>query len=460
MSKNISAGDFFFPGQDLGMAYLEPPPPPIVRGTVSRVRQIAASENEVLNRKMRRRMEDRWRWPKTPPVFETLSTVVLGEDVTFGKRRVQIGNRTILSAAAGDRVWKSVLKKIDADEECALNRAFAKRRARRFRPVAVSSAADETPFAIDMRNGVNFYHFLTEALPQLALISRINSRAPIFMHMPVLANMNGFVTAFVADLFPDTAARVTFTDQPRKYAQARFVYNHRHYLYQVSDARVAAEFAKLDPDDAWHMFGADRRSRRLLLLRSTYDTGMRILREHVLNLLAERGIAGTSRRIWIARDLSRSNPRPTLGEDVLLKELKDREFDTVYLERMSPLEQIANIHAAKQIVGSHGAAFAHMLFAAPDASVVEVATPQTQIHRWGDFLGNAHVGGCRYTTVFGDVEGGHDRDNVVAIKHGLVGVQIGAAARRAILNAVDRHTAPSERRAVAEQSKATPFTPH
>lgn len=440
------------------MAYLEPPPPPIVAGNVARVRQVAASEDEIVNRKMRRRMEDRWRWPKKPPVFETHSAVVLGDDVTFGQRKVHIGNRMVLSAAAGDRVWKSVLKKMNAAQERALNEEFRDRRALPSNPLEIGAASDDIPFAIDMRNGVNFYHFMTEALPQLALISQIDSRAPIFMHLPVLSNLKGFVRKFVEGVFPKEAPRINFTDKSRRYAQVRFVFNHRHFLYQVGDPRIDKALAALEPDDPWSSIAADRRSRKFLL-KNTYDTGMKALRRHVLKMIGQQDLTRRPNRIWIGRDLSRSNPRPNDGEDILLAELSARDFEVVYLERMSPLEQIATISSANQIIGPHGAAFAHMMFARETASVIEIATPQVQIHRWGDFLGNAHVSSCRYSTVFADVQGADNVANVPPITDGLRGIKIGEAARGEILNLVDGFVSQADAEHALGTSKSRAHSP-
>ena len=217
--------------------------------------------------------------------------VVLGENVTFGQRKVLVGDKLILSAAAGDRVWKSVLNKLAGDQEDALNREFKDRRALPFQPLRMAVAAADVPFAVDMRNGFNFYHFLTESLPQLALIAEIDSPAPIIMHMPVLSHLKGFVTAFVRDLFPDIADRVSFTDEPRRYAQVRFVYNNRHSLYQIRDPQADRTLALLDPNDPWRDLGSDRDSRKFLL-KSTYDTGMKALRQRVLDLVRKSGLTG------------------------------------------------------------------------------------------------------------------------------------------------------------------------
>ena len=85
------------------------------------------------------------------------------------------------------------------------------------------------------------------------------------------------------------------------------------------------------------------------------------------------------------------------------------------------------MNAARVIVSAHGAFFANMMFAHPDAHVIEIGSVQTQFHRWGDFLGNAHVARCRYSVVFADLAQ-QDPSVIPPITEGLIGVQVGRTA--------------------------------
>ena len=452
MVRSFTADDFHFPARDAGLAYTAAPAPVLIRRPPARVRQFARSETPALNRRMRSRMEDRWRWPTNPPVFETLSAVMRADDLAMGQRKMFLDGRILLSAAAGDRVWKSVLNTLDAEAEAALNEAFARERGRAFAGLPVADAAgDDLPFVLDMRNGYNFYHFLTELMPQLALVAEQPSGAPIHVHLPVRQALASFPAAFIDAVYPALRRRIRFTDQPHAYGPARIVYNHRHYLYQAGDAQVAEALAPLPPDDPWHALSSQRAARKFLLT-STYDSGMRLLRRHVLDRIGETGAGeGAPARIWIGRDPASpgTNPRENQGEEALLDALAERGFQTVYLERMPPLEQMATIARAEAIVAPHGAAFAHMLFARRDATVIEIATPQTQLHRWGDFLGNAHVAQCRYCTVFADTVEGGAEDEVPAITEGLKGIAIGPAARAQVLDLLDSFHADAPDHAAA-----------
>ena len=421
------------------MAYTSQRGEVLTRRAASRVRQMPASDNALMTSKMRRRIDPRWKSPTNPPVFETLSSVVRATDVMVKKRKITVGGKLILSAAAADRLWRAVLNKLDDKAEAKLNSEFAdRRRAATHEMNVVEDPADDSPFVVDMRNGYNFYHFLTEVLPQLALISRIDSSAPIFVHMPHISDMKAFVPTFVRQIYPQLFERIRFTDTKVRHDTARLVYNHRHYLYQSSDRAIGAALSDLPSDDPWHTLGSDRPSRKFLL-KSTFDTGMRQLRADALDRLADLPQHDTPRRFWIGRDPENPNfkKRLNFGEAELIAELQRRDFHVLYMEKLSPLEQIAAINSAEMVVAPHGAAFAHMMFARRQALMLEIGTSQTQLHRWGDFLGNAHVAGCAYSTVFADVEGHGAVDAAPSIETGHHGIHIGDTATHRILDHVD-----------------------
>ena len=136
-----------------------------------------------------------------------------------------------------------------------------------------------------------------------------------------------------------------------------------------------------------------------------------------------------ARRIFVVRDPQNEaiNQRRFLGQDALWDRLRVLGFEKVYFERLSPLEQVATMNAAEVVVSAHGAFFANMMFADPGAHVIEIGSIQTQFHRWGDFLGNAHVANCRYSVVFADLAQA-DPSVVPPITDGLIGVRVGKTA--------------------------------
>ena len=90
------------------------------------------------------------------------------------------------------------------------------------------------------------------------------------------------------------------------------------------------------------------------------------------------------------------------GEDLLFDHLKLFGFEYVVFENLSPLEQVALMANAEMMISYHGAGFTNMLFANPDAYVVEIGTLQTAQARWGDFWPLANAAQCRYVNFFAD----------------------------------------------------------
>tara|TARA_R110002072_G_scaffold19365_2_gene71789 strand:- start:2597 stop:3364 length:768 start_codon:yes stop_codon:yes gene_type:complete len=91
------------------------------------------------------------------------------------------------------------------------------------------------------------------------------------------------------------------------------------------------------------------------------------------------------------------------GEDLLFDHLKLFGFEYVVFENLSPLEQIAAMANAEMMISYHGAGFTNMLFASPDAYVIEIGTLQTAQFRWGDFWPLANASQCRYVSFFADL---------------------------------------------------------
>lgn len=390
------------PGSDGGMIYETRPEAIVSRVRSAKVRQIAACQDEAASRYVSRRIETRWRWPVDPPVFRISSGMVIMRGAEYRNNGLRIRGNWVLSGAAGDRVCaRSMLSMSSGEIEAEAEAMTAARTGDAIR-VRDSSrpVSDKLPFAVDLRNGYNFYHFLTEGLPQIAVISRQESKAPIHVHMPRLADLKGFVGRFIDTIFPELTPRIVFTDERTTYDRVRAVYQHRHYLYQVDDPGVADEIARLDPDDPWQDLSI-RPGSRGFVAKSSLDDGQLILAEAAQAQLTKAGTRDWPERVLVMRDPDAgARDRPDENAEPFVRDMTDLGFQVLYMERLSPLEQISLWNRARMIVSPHGAAFAHMIFSRPDNEVIEIGTPQTQAHRWGDFLQNAHVSRCRYTTIF------------------------------------------------------------
>lgn len=424
------AKTLFQPGADAGLVYDQRPEYIVKPARAAKVRQIAACDDDTANRLVTRRIEPRWRWPTAPLVFQIASPLVVLTNAQYQQNGVRVGGRFLLSGAAGNRVWNRFATKddqFDQQAEADLVEAL-KSDARVLSRHPGDPVPPDLPFAVDFRNGYNFYHFITEGMPQLAVIARADSKAPIHIHLPKLADLRGFITGFIETIYPQLKDRIEFMQGRVNYDAVRAVYQHRHYLYQVDDPQVRAQIAKAPADDPWHNLSAMPVSRGFVV-KNSFDDGQAMLAADVREKVTASARMEWPERILILRDTQNgARSRHDERSKEFQGAMSDLGFETIYLERLSPIDQMALWSQAKIIVSPHGAAFGHMFFASPDTEVIEIGTPQTQRHRWGDFLQNAHVSRCRYTTIYSDVSRaglGAEAVDVIAppIGDGLLGIR-------------------------------------
>lgn len=132
------------------------------------------------------------------------------------------------------------------------------------------------------------------------------------------------------------------------------------------------------------------------------DSNLRRLRARALRAIEGKDFSHLPRRFWVGRQTGRSRERPLGGQTDLIEMLQPFGFEQVLFEGLTPLEQIALMANAEMMISHHGAGFANMLFANPQATVIQLGTLQTARYRWGDFHAVANVSGCRYVSFFAD----------------------------------------------------------
>lgn len=430
---------FFVPGRDPGLSYVEAPDWIMRRVPGARVRQIAASDHPEVQERIERRLDPRWTTPGQNATFEFSTVPVVLQQAGHRGSYASAGGKWILNAAAGDRVLEKYLASNPGmPAERQVNRLFAE--ARETGPAQLPvwhGRVSDLDVVIECRNQHNFYHFLSEALGKLSHFAGMRHRPRITFQCRK-GEVRGFLMRFVEALYPELAGRVAFVDGQIASGRVLAPYNHRHYLYQVPDPRADAEVAcAAATDEWWGRIGAHR-PRRKFVSKNSFDGSLRLLRERGLSLLDRSAVAALPSRIIVSRDPGQgARDRGMEGADALAEALAPHGFVEVFFERMSPLEQIASMQAADIMVAGHGAGFANMVFSRPDAHVIEIGTAQTQAHRWGDFLPNAHVSGCTYTTIFADISG--DAPEVVpAMTEGHRGIRIGRRALDAVVEQVQR----------------------
>ena len=79
------------------------------------------------------------------------------------------------------------------------------------------------------------------------------------------------------------------------------------------------------------------------------------------------------RRIYISR--SRAKNRQVINESVVTNLLNNLGFQTIFLEEMSVLEQVAVFHHAEAIVAPHGSGLANLVFCSPQTKIIELFSP-------------------------------------------------------------------------------------
>lgn len=260
----------------------------------------------------------------------------------------------------------------------------------------------DTPFVVPCRNTFNYYHFLTESLPQLTLLDGMDFRGEIFFHFPnAPEKQRPFARAFAEALFPEFKGRIHFERAPKHYPRAITAYDvmggHLHMPPTVQRGIGAFLPGEHQENASLHTINA-----LPMLTMNTVPKPLRALRERALAAIEVQDFGHLPKRIFVGRDDRQSRERHMAGEELLFEHLQMFGFEYVVFENMAPLEQIAVMARAEMMVSYHGAGFANMLFAGPQTYVIEIGTHQTAQHRWADFWPVAHAAKCRYISFFGD----------------------------------------------------------
>lgn len=415
---------FFVVGRDPGLWYLSQPDWLMRQVRGARVRQYACSDYPNVQEVIEKNIESRWR-ETVPVVFETNTLPVIAKDVTFRGGGAQVQGKFLSNGASGDRSFSRYLKHNPGVKALRrTNRFFAAARQETNMDLPIwPLEAARLPVGIECRNRTNFYHFMTESLP--LLVHYVNSQAEQITFHCRNDDPSGFSTRFIRAIFPELEDKVSFTARQARFDRVNIPLNLRHMLYSNGDLRFQEPILDTPGDPEWQDISAHVQKRKFIL-KNTYDVSLRLLRERALSLISESDLQKMPKRIWISRDNKSESVklRPLEGEEKLVEQLRHLGFERLYFENMDPLEQIAAVHAADVVGAAHGAFFANMIFAKPDAHFIEIGSAQSQFHRWGDFLGNAHASGCRYSVVFADIAKS-DPSQIGSIKDGHVGVRIG-----------------------------------
>ncbi|MDR7124476.1 glycosyltransferase family 61 protein [Pseudotabrizicola sp. 4114] len=396
---------FLDPARDAGVGFVTAPaywwrlrPAAVIEG-------FAASGSDAMNARIETHLRQVKRHRTFARVAEFNVVPVVLTGAAFRKSFAMAGGKCLLNGAAGARLLNRFGYEARAgqDAEAVLARYFSGCRAAngaaRLPLAAVPQGVD---FAVECRNTFNYFHFLTETLPQLTVLDGMDFRGRVFLHFPNHPDKTrAFVRGFIEALFPELAARLVLERAPKDYASVLSAYSFQWTYFQMPPAVIGSLDGLAPSDLSWHGHGGSRTTRAVLAMNSV-ESSLLALRARALRAVADGDFSHLPKRVYIARAPGQARDRQMQGEAELVELLEAFGFVRLAFEDLTPLEQIALMAQAEVVVSAHGAGFANMLFANPKATVIEIGTLQTAQIRGGDFWPLAHASGCRYVSFIAD----------------------------------------------------------
>lgn len=366
---------------------------------------------------------------------------VLLQDAWFRKSFVSVEDRCLIGGAAGTRLlnrycWENEGGDTDAEDRLVNHFLACQDMPARSLPIAPNPPAQDTPFAVECRNTFNYFHFVTESLAQLCLVEETGLTGPIYIHYPnVDEKTRPFAWRFIQALFPELAHRVIFQRAPFHHERVVTPYNFANSFYQMPAAEVDLMDLYAPSNLYWKGRRATRASQGVLAMNSL-DSSLLKLRARALRAIEGHDFSHLPRRFWVGRESDLARPRLMKGEAEILEMLQLFGFEFVAFERLSPLEQVAIMANAEMMVSYHGAGFTNMLFAGPQAHVIELGTLQTAMFRWGDFWRLANASGCRYISFFADFNADDPLREPAFAQDGIVPVHLSQAGLAQVMSLI------------------------
>jgi hypothetical protein len=366
--------------------------------------------------------------------IEYASVPIVVQHAEFRKSQFLRNGRVLLNGAAGTRAINQHratcnLAKVNFDDE--LNAYFEGCRAgNKQRELAVYTGFLDTDlhFAVVCRNTFNYFHFITESLSQLTLLDGLDFQGSIYFHYPNSDEKHrAFAEEFVAALFPEYQGRVFFERVPKDYERVITGFD----ILGAAEQAPEHMFTGLSKHTSKYVVekgGLANIGLKQIFAMNGASSAVLALRARGLAALEGQDFGHLPKRFYVGRTINHSRPRAMAGQDLLFEHLQLFGFEYIMFEMLSPLEQIAIMAQAEVVVSCHGAGFTNMLFANPDAYVIELGTLQTAQFRWGDFWPLAHASQCRYVTFFCDFKSQNQTIEPLFRRDGIVPVAMSGEA--------------------------------
>ena len=395
---------FLNPWQDEGLKLLNRPkyfwrkmPLPTIDG-------FAVSAHAEINEKIRSFVTSVNRQKKFEAAVEINVVPAVIERASFRKSHVLAQDKLVLSGASATRLLNTYRWEHPEGEAASVEvlNAYLEtcRKANKGSRIGEEKTFVESDldFAIECRNTFNYYHFITESLSQLCVLDGVGFQGNIYFHFPNQEEKHrNFADAFVEALFPEYAGRVFFERAPKDYDLVLTAYDFFGGMCQMPEAdldkllEIVPEGTTLGTVGFSHVLAMNSVSSSLLALRA-----------RALKAIEGRDFSHLPKRFFVGRGDAQSRARPLAGQDLLLEHLLRFGFEYVVFEDLEPLEQVALMAQAEMMISHHGAGFTNMIFANPDAYVIELGTLQTAKKRWADFWPLATTSQCHYLSFFAD----------------------------------------------------------
>ena len=403
---------FANPARDAGVGFVTPPAFWWRLRAATVIEGVAASASDAMNARIEAHLRQVKRHRTFAQVAEFNVVPVVLSDAAFRKSHAMVGGKCLLNGAAGVRLLNQFSYDRKDTAEAALAQYFAGCRvANEGACLPLVAVPKDVDFAVECRNTFNYFHFLTETLPQLCVLDGLNFQGRVFVHFPNHPDKTrAFVRGFVEALFPELAGRLVLERAPKDYDRVLSAFSFQWTYFQMPPSVIGSLDGLAPSDLSWQGHGGSRTTRAMLAMNSV-ESSLLALRDRALRAVSGQDFSHLPKRVYIARAPGHARDRQMQGEAALVDLLEAFGFVRLTFEHLTPLEQIAVMAQAEVVVSAHGAGVANMLFANPQATVIEIGTLQTAQTRWGDFWPLAHASGCRYVVFIADHHS--DRPEVV-----------------------------------------------
>ncbi|MEN8918101.1 MAG: glycosyltransferase family 61 protein [Octadecabacter sp.] len=394
---------YWMPSRDGGIHRLGPMPAPWAKVRGGTIKSITLSDKPRINRRWSREWAAQQSDKQFTSAVETDVRPVVVENLTVRDTHLAVNGKWLVTGPAGARLLGTTgraAKKArgqDASVE-ELNAFFTQ----------ASQHPSELPlwqgdiagldFVIEARNLKNYFHFVRETFSVLALIADLDGFTGRIIIVAQDRDVPAFVLAHIAAIFPELRDKVDVHQAPATFERAIIAhYSDSSYFYQHED-----KIDGLIPDHQALAKGEIGTNLMKLIILNSYPRSLQKLREVAHKRIEDQRFEHLPDRFWVSRRATPGHDRTIENEDEILALLEPYGFKKIYFEDYAPLTQVGLLRDADIMISYHGAGFTNMLYAGPQARIIELGTLQTARLRMDDFTGFANASQADYTVAVAD----------------------------------------------------------